>query len=59
MVYAERRNALVKTIANDFGSELQVVGAEAGMHLAKRRVIVRSQNTRPAKIFWLWPLSPG
>jgi len=33
-VYAERRNALIKNLHDQFGSAAQVIGAEAGMHLS-------------------------
>jgi len=34
MLYMERRSALVKAIRVEMGNMLEVVGAEAGMHLA-------------------------
>ena len=62
MVYAERRNALVKAIQNEFGPELEVAGAEAGMHavvtltgrLRDREIAKRAAREN----LWLWPLSP-
>jgi len=33
MLYGERRNVLAKTIHDTFGDRLEVIGAEAGMHL--------------------------
>jgi GntR family transcriptional regulator / MocR family aminotransferase len=62
MVYAERRNALVEAIQNEFGSELGVVGAQAGMHLVvtmKNKLRDREIAGRAAREnLWLWPLSP-
>jgi GntR family transcriptional regulator / MocR family aminotransferase len=34
MLYLERRTALVEAIQNQMRSKLEVIGAEAGMHLA-------------------------
>jgi GntR family transcriptional regulator/MocR family aminotransferase len=34
MLYMERRKALVKEIRTQMGDTLEVIGAEAGMHLA-------------------------
>ena len=62
MVYAERRNALVEAIQNEFGPELEVLGAQAGMHVAvtiKKRLRDREIAKRAAREnLWLWPLSP-
>ncbi|HEY6251083.1 MAG TPA: PLP-dependent aminotransferase family protein [Candidatus Angelobacter sp.] len=62
MVYAERRNALVEAIQDEFGSELQIVGAEAGMHVVvtmTKRLRDREIAKRAAREnLWLWPLSP-
>ncbi len=62
MVYAERRNALVEALQNEFGSELEVVGADAGMHLVvttTERLQDRKISERAAREnLWLWPLSP-
>jgi GntR family transcriptional regulator/MocR family aminotransferase len=33
LLYRERRSALVEALGRNFGPRLQVVGAEAGMHL--------------------------
>ena len=32
-LYAERRNALTQALRKEFGSEIEILGAEAGMHL--------------------------
>jgi GntR family transcriptional regulator/MocR family aminotransferase len=62
MVYAERRNALVEAIQNEFGSDLEVIGSEAGMHLVVRmKVQVRERlivERAAREKLWLWPLSP-
>jgi GntR family transcriptional regulator/MocR family aminotransferase len=62
MVYAERRNALVEAIQNEFGPELEIVGAQAGMHLVvtmKDKLRDREIAGRAAREnLWLWPLSP-
>lgn len=62
MVYAERRNALVEALQDDFGPELEIVGAEAGMHLvvtSRKRIRDRDITERAARAnLWLWPLSP-
>jgi GntR family transcriptional regulator/MocR family aminotransferase len=62
MVYAERRDALVKALQNELGSELEVIGSEAGTHLAvimMKRVRDRQMAERAAREnLWLWPLSP-
>ncbi|HEY6351474.1 MAG TPA: PLP-dependent aminotransferase family protein [Candidatus Angelobacter sp.] len=62
MVYAEKRNALVEAIQNEFGSELQVVGSQAGMHVVvtmSKRLRDRDIAKRAAREnLWLWPLSP-
>lgn len=62
MVYAERRNALVEAFQNEFGRELEVQGAQAGMHVAvtmKKRLRDREIAKRAAREnLWLWPLSP-
>jgi GntR family transcriptional regulator/MocR family aminotransferase len=62
MVYAERRNALIESIRNEFGPELEVLGTEAGMHV----VVIIGEEFRDREIskraarenLWLWPLSP-
>jgi GntR family transcriptional regulator / MocR family aminotransferase len=62
-LYHQRRTALVESIAKEFGSELQVIGAQAGMHL----VVLLPKGLRDvpiaiaaaAKKLWLWPLSPS
>ena len=62
LVYGERRNVLVDAIRAEFGSQLQIVGADAGMHLAAilpRQIHDREASERAAREnLWLWPLSP-
>ena len=60
-MYAERRNALATALREEFGSETEILGAEAGMHL----VITLPPGLSDQKIsdlaasegLWLWPLS--
>jgi len=62
LVYRERRNVLVEAIRDEFGSELQVIGADAGMHVVAvlpRTLQDREIAERAAREnLWLWPLSP-
>lgn len=61
MVYAERRDLLVEAIRDEFRSELEIVGAQAGMHVVvmKKRLRDRETAKRAAREnLWLWPLSP-
>ncbi len=66
-LYAERRDALVKSIREEMGDALEIIGAEAGMHLcammSKRRggagerdvdLAIRAARQKLS----LWPLSP-
>ena len=61
LLYAERRGALVAALQAEFGSELEILGAEAGMHL----VMTLPAGSRDEDIamraaregLWLWPLS--
>jgi GntR family transcriptional regulator/MocR family aminotransferase len=60
-LYAERRNALADALHKELGSEIEILGAEAGMHL----VITLPPGLSDQKIsaraaqegLWLWPLS--
>jgi GntR family transcriptional regulator/MocR family aminotransferase len=60
-LYAERRNALAQALRREFGSEIEILGAEAGMHL----VVTLPPGLSDRKIsahaaqegLWLWPLS--
>jgi GntR family transcriptional regulator/MocR family aminotransferase len=61
LLYAERRGALVEAIKNVFGDEMQILGAEAGVHLVvtlPEGLSDREISIRAAKQdLWLWPLS--
>jgi GntR family transcriptional regulator / MocR family aminotransferase len=63
LVYSERRTALVDSLHQQFGSRLQVHGAQAGMHLVvslPRGFHDQEIAERAAlKKLWLWPLSPA
>ncbi len=65
-LYAERRTALAQALRNEFASEMErsemeILGAEAGMHLvvtlppglSDRRISARAAQEG----LWLWPLS--
>jgi GntR family transcriptional regulator/MocR family aminotransferase len=60
-LYMERRNALAQALRKEFGSDMEILGAEAGMHL----VITLPPGLSDQKIsanaarenLWLWPLS--
>jgi len=62
-LYRERRRTLVASISNELGSMVEVLGSEAGMHLA----VTLPNRSRDLKIaeraarqnLWLWPLSPS
>jgi GntR family transcriptional regulator/MocR family aminotransferase len=61
LLYGERRTALVDAIRGEFGSHMQILGAEAGMHLVVtlpklRRDEEISRSAAQQKL-WLWPLS--
>ncbi len=63
LAYSERREILVNSISKEFGSLLQLHGAEAGLHLTvtlpkgyrDRAISVRAARQN----LWLWPLSPA
>src|ERR1700683_80947 len=60
-LYAERRNALTLALRKEFGSEIEILGAEAGMHLvvtlppglSDQKISARAAEEN----LWLWPLS--
>jgi GntR family transcriptional regulator/MocR family aminotransferase len=62
-LYAQRRSALVGALQREFGSALEILGSEAGMHLA----VVFPKGLRDQEVaaraarekLWLWPLSPA
>ena len=60
VVYAERRNALIKNLRDHFGSMVKMTGAEAGMHLSVvlNGILDREVSMRAAQEnLWLVPLS--
>jgi len=60
-LYAERRNALAQALRKEFGTEIEILGAEAGMHLVVTLppgLSDRKISDRAAREdLWLWPLS--
>jgi GntR family transcriptional regulator/MocR family aminotransferase len=62
LLYAERRDVLVEAIRTEFGTSLEILGAEAGMHLVA--TLPKGLRDRPIsasaarQALWLWPLSP-
>jgi GntR family transcriptional regulator/MocR family aminotransferase len=63
VLYHERRSALVDSIRRELGSTVEVVGSEAGMHLAltlpKRIRDVEIAERAARQNLWIWPLSPS
>jgi GntR family transcriptional regulator / MocR family aminotransferase len=63
VLYRERRSALVQSIDKELGSMVEVLGSEAGMHLA----VTLPRRSRDLEIaeraarhnLWIWPLSPS
>jgi GntR family transcriptional regulator / MocR family aminotransferase len=67
-LYRERRSALCASLTKEFGEDIQIAGAEAGMHLAlllpdfllsKWKSDVSAATHAAEQKLWLWPLSPG
>jgi GntR family transcriptional regulator/MocR family aminotransferase len=64
VLYRERRSALVACIEEELGAMVDILGTEAGVHLA---VILPSRSRSDLEIaeraarqnLWLWPLSPS
>jgi len=60
-LYAARRGALVGALRAEFGAGVEILGAEAGMHvvmtLPRRLSDVRIATRAVAGKLWLWPLS--
>jgi len=60
VVYAERRNALIENLQDQFGSLVEIAGVEAGMHLS---IILNGISDRELSVraaqenLWLVPLS--
>jgi GntR family transcriptional regulator/MocR family aminotransferase len=63
VLYHKRRSALADSIRKQLGGVLEVIGDEAGMHLAvtlqngKRDLEIAERAAR--QNLWLWPLSPS
>lgn len=61
LLYKERRSTLVEALRHAFGSRLQILGVDAGMHLVVTlppglddvRISLRAAEAK----LWLWPLS--
>ncbi len=63
MAYSERRRVLVDCLRGEFGTLLELHGAEAGLHLTVTLPrgygdLVLSERAARQKL-WLWPLSPS
>jgi len=62
VLYRERRSALVESISKELGSMAEMLGDEAGMHLAVTLRNGRSDLEMAERAarhgLWLWPLSP-
>ncbi len=62
LIYGEKREILVDALESEFGSSLEILGEEAGMHLVA--AIPPTLNDREIAMnaarqnLWLWPLSP-
>lgn len=60
-LYAERCTALTRTLNKEFGSEIEILGSEAGMHLVVTLPPGYPDRTVAARAardgLWLWPLS--
>ncbi len=63
LLYSERRTALVASIREQLGPELEILGTQAGMHLAvtlpKGLSDLEIARKAASKDLWLWPLSPS
>jgi len=61
LLYSERRNVLVEAISKEFGAGIDVLGADAGVHLVA--TLPKGLFDRPIsdaaahQNLWLWPLS--
>jgi GntR family transcriptional regulator/MocR family aminotransferase len=61
VLYSERRSALVESLTEEFGSEIEVLGGEAGMYLT---ITLRNgcddleiAERAARQKLWVWPLS--
>jgi GntR family transcriptional regulator/MocR family aminotransferase len=63
VLYRERRKVLVENIRKEFGPTIEVLGSDAGMHLAvtlpsgSHDVEIAERAARHD--LWIWPLSPS
>jgi GntR family transcriptional regulator / MocR family aminotransferase len=63
VLYRDRRRALVESISQELGAMVEMLGDEAGMHLAvtlrngSRDVEIAERAAR--QNLWIWPLSPS
>jgi GntR family transcriptional regulator/MocR family aminotransferase len=61
-LYRDRRSALVDSIRQELGPKFEVLGGEAGMHLAMimpdRNHDLEISERAARQHLWLWPLSP-
>jgi GntR family transcriptional regulator / MocR family aminotransferase len=63
LLYGQNRSALINALRREFGSTLEILGSEAGMHL----VVILPKGLRDVDIaekaacqkLWLYPLSPS
>ena len=62
-IYSEKRKVLFESLQNEFDSGIEVLGAEAGMHLTITLPAGVSDSEIATKAarrgLWLWPLSPS
>jgi GntR family transcriptional regulator/MocR family aminotransferase len=63
LLYSERRTTLAKRVREEFGDQVQILGSEAGMHMAvtlpESLDDVEIANRAAQDRIWLWPLSPS
>jgi GntR family transcriptional regulator/MocR family aminotransferase len=65
VLYHERRTALVESLEKEFDGEMEIWGAQAGMHLVAELPEGREWDdvaiatAAAAKKVWVWPLSPA
>jgi GntR family transcriptional regulator / MocR family aminotransferase len=61
MLYRERRSSLVKSIQQELGDTVEILGDEAGMHLTirlrSRTCDLEVADRAARQNLWLWPLS--
>ncbi len=61
IIYSERRRALLDALRNEFGNEVEILGADAGLFLAlllpDAYTDVEITKQAAKEELWLWPLS--